>query len=160
MDYKTIELTKGKETIVDDDDWIRLLKYNWHYHSAGYAVGGGNYYGKNKIPQTYMHRLITGAKKGEEVDHINGNKLDNRKGNLRIVTKSENAMNKSISTKNNTSGFKGVSFYKRLSKWQAYVHKNGKCICLGYFETREQAAKAYDIAAKEYYGEYARLNYA
>lgn len=158
MDYKIIELTQNKYAVVDDEDYDRLRGLKWHYHSSGYAVHGGNHY--RKISKTYMHRLIINAPKNMEVDHINGDGLDNRKENLRIVTKAENAMNRSRSSKNNHSGFKGVSFYKRLNKWQAYINKDRKFIFLGYFDAKIEAAKAYDTAAKQYFGEFAKLNYA
>lgn len=115
--------------------------------SNGYVMGFKN--GKN----VRLHRLVMGAKPGEVVDHINHNLLDNRSSNLRICTTSENMRNIK------KDKLKGVSFYKRDSRWSAYITFNYKKIHLGYFETAEQAAKRYDEKAKELYGEFACLNF-
>lgn len=104
-----------------------------------------------------MHRLIMEAKQQQKVDHINGDGLDNRKENLRFATTSENAMNK-CSTKNKSSSYKGVSWYKRYKKWQAQIKFKGKSIYIGIFDTEIEAAKAYDNKAKELFGEFAKLN--
>ena len=80
----------------------------------------------------YMHRLINKPSVGFEIDHINRNKLDNRKENLRIVTRSQNQMNRVIQ-KNNTSGYKGITWNQKRKKWQAQIMVNYKCIILGCF---------------------------
>ena len=124
---------------------------------------GGWYYPPNG-PRTrrkvklYIHRLIMDAPKGMDVDHINGNPLDNRKSNLRICTHAENQRNKGA-YKNNTSGYKGVSWYKRDKKWIAGIKHNNKGIYIGLFEDKEEAARAYDKKAKELHGEFAYLNF-
>lgn len=105
-----------------------------------------------------MHRFIMDAPKGQQVDHINGNKLDNRKSNLRICSHSENLRNQR-KPKDNKSGFKGVSWHKGAKRWCAEIRSNGKRHHLGYFDTAEDAAKAYDIAATLIHGDYARLNF-
>lgn len=153
---KEIPLTKGKVTVVDDEDYERFGKFKWHCVGGRYAarsVGGR----KNKR-MVYLHREIIGAKEDEIVDHINGNKLDNRRSNLRVVTVSENLYNTSIRS-DNTSGYKGVSFVKDCRhKWEARIHKNGKKRVLGYFDTPEDAARMYNFWAIQLFGEYARLN--
>jgi len=106
-----------------------------------------------------IHRLIMDAPKGMCVDHINGNPLDNRKSNLRICTRSENMRNRGAQ-KNNTSGYKGVSWHKHKKKWGCKINKhNGKQIHVGYYKDKEEAARAYDKKAKEFHGEFAKLNF-
>ena len=92
-----------------------------------------------------------------EVDHRNGNKLDNRKSNLRICSRSENQMNRG-KQKNNTSGFKGVSQIKMNQKWVAYIKVNYKRIYIGCFLKKVDAARAYNMAALKYHGEFGLLN--
>lgn len=104
-----------------------------------------------------MHRLILSLKSGEICDHINGDKLDNRKKNLRVCTSSQNLANRG-SQKNSRSGIKGVTFYVRTGKWAANIAFNRKQTFLGYFLSKEEAASAYNQAAIEHHGEFARLN--
>jgi len=106
----------------------------------------------------HMHREVArrmGLDLSNEIDHINGDKLDNRRENLRSATRSQNKMN-SGKPKNNTSGYKGVCWYKRGNKWRAQIGINGKLKHLGYFEDKEEAAKAYKKAAEKYHGEFVR----
>jgi len=105
-----------------------------------------------------MHRLLIHAPKGMEVDHINGNGLDNRICNLRICTRSQNQINKGLQ-KNNTTGYKGVSFIKKHRKYRATIRINGKSMYLGEFESAKGAAFAYDNKAKELFGNFAKLNF-
>jgi hypothetical protein len=94
-----------------------------------------------------MHRLVLYAPRGKEVDHINGDTLDNRRGNLRLAAHDQNGHNRKIQ-RNNASGFKGVSCYKRTGLWGAYIKFRGKQYHLGYFDTPELAAREYDRAAR------------
>lgn len=107
-----------------------------------------------------VHRIIwlymTGEWPKAFIDHVNGDGLDNRWANLREATIAENAKNRRLN-RNNTSGFKGVSFAKRANKYTAQVTANRKRVCLGFFDTPEDAYAAYCEAAKKHYGEYARL---
>lgn len=151
---KTIELTQGKAAIVDDGDFEELSKYKW------YAFKNKNIWyaaRSNKRRNVYMHREIAGAPKGAVVDHINGNGLDNRHENLRVCSSSENVRNSGISSRN-TSGYKGVSFHKALGRYRAGITVNRKIVFLGYFPTAQEAARTYDVAAKQYHGEFARIN--
>lgn len=125
--------------------------YQWNITNQGYVRAWIN--GKH----VKLHRFILNASKDYEVDHKFGNKLDNRKSELRICTKSENLMNQEVHS-NNKSGYKGVSFKRKLNKWTAQIQKYGKRTHLGYFNTKEEAAKSYNEAANKYYKEYARLN--
>ncbi len=134
---RKIFLTQGMFAIVDDDDFGRLNSQRWcadkrntKYKTEFVARNG----------QTLMHRVIMKAKEGEEVDHINGNSLDNRKSNLRIVTRRQNAQNRHD---NRTSRFPGVSWNKGKNKWECRIRINGHKKHVGYFKNEEKAAQAY-----------------
>lgn len=146
----TINLTRGMTAIVDAEDYDWLSKIEWSYSAVGYAAGrhNGRY--------VYMHRMIVGAKPGEYVDHINRNKLDNRRSNLRICTKQQNQHNQG--PRRGTSRYKGVSYRRDTGKYTAQIHYNWKKISLGSFDTEEQAARAYNEAARKYHGEFAYQN--
>ena len=112
-----------------------------------------------KYKTVLMHRVIMDAPKGMDVDHINGNGLDNRKENLRICTRSQNLHN-SKKPSTNTSGYKGVIWNKQCRKWQAKIHTSGKTRHLGLFVGILDAARAYDEAAVTDHREFARGNFA
>jgi len=103
----------------------------------------------------YLHRMVADANKGVIVDHKNGDKLDARRENLRVATKSQNAANVGRLSTNRT-GLKGVS--KQANRFRAFVHKGGKTIYLGSFDTKEEAACKYDREAKKLFGEFAKTN--
>jgi len=154
---KKISTTKGFTALVDNEDYPILSRYKWYAHSNKRGhVYPRTWTGKGG-QRMFMHAMILGEYKGI-VDHINGNGLDNRKANLRIATYSENGANRRISKKNNTSGFKGVSWYKPHKKWRAGICFDGKCKHLGYFDSKEEAAEAYNKAAKGVFGRFALLN--
>lgn len=148
---KTITLTQNKVAIVDDDDYEYLSQWKWYYNRSGYATRNESGH------QILLHRLL--IESGDDyVDHINRNKLDNRKCNLRICSNSQNQAN-STKRSNNTSGYKGVSFNKQSKKWTAQITVNKNRIHLGYFDSPEDAAIEYDKYAREYFGEFALLNF-
>ena len=152
---KKIPLTQGKFAIVDNEDFDSLNQHKWFYNQ-GYAVRNSSLKnGKRKI--LLMHRVIVGIKNNDEVDHISGNTLDNRKNNLRTLNHFENCFNRIIN-KNNNSGYKGVFWHKLTEKWVAQIRLNRKAIHLGLFDLKEDAAKAYNNAAQKYFGEFSRLN--
>lgn len=157
-----INLTQKKKAIVDDEYYKVVSKYKWHYVDAytprknGYARRQLRQGGK-AIGYVRMHHLILPFKKGYMVDHINGNGLDNRRKNLRLVTKSQNMMNSGVRV-NNVSGYKGVSWVSREKKWRVTIWKENKQFDIGRFEDKVEAVKAYNQAAKMYHGEYAKLN--
>src|SRR5579863_1550584 len=105
-----------------------------------------------------MHREIMKPSKDEEVDHINHDKLDNRRENLRVCTGSQNQCNRRRKLKN-TSGYKGVCWYRSKNRWKAALNIKGKCVWTGLFKNKEEAAHAYDEAAKLHHGEFAYLNF-
>ena len=146
---KEIELTNGYKAIIDDENFKLLNQWKWSYHRIGYAIRKSN---------ILMHRLIMNCPKNKTIDHINGNKLDNRKINLRICSLSENLKNQKLRI-NNTSGYKGVSFEKRRNKWRSQIKIGRQVKEIGQFKTAIQAAMAYDLWAKNIYGEYAKLNF-
>lgn len=149
---KVIELTKGFAAIVDDEDYGMFAQHRWYMANIGYAMRR-----PWKAPCQYLHRLIAGAKKGEFVDHLNGNKLDCRRCNLRIATRSQNQMNRGVQ-RNNSLGLKGISFDKRRGKFYARIVTEGVKTHLGTFSTKEEAKIAYVEAALAQHKAFARLN--
>ena len=158
---KKIELTQGKFAIVDNEDFEWLNQWKWHYNNSdGYAYRTKVFRrinGKQPKEHISIHRLINKTPKGMETDHINHNRLDNRKNNLRTVNRVQNCMNTSI-RKDNKSGFKGVSFSKDRQKWMACIKFDNKVHNLGRFITKEEAALAYNQMAKIVYSKFAYLN--
>lgn len=149
---RRIPLTQGKFSIVDDEDFEEMSKFKWCLSGdKRYAAGwvGGR--------MTYMHRVLTGNDKTKKTDHINRNGLDNRRSNLRLVTNSQNSMNRN-SGSNNTSGYKGVTWDKTHNKWKAYIRIDGRQKNLGFFSNKSDSVLAYDKAAKKYFGEFAKTN--
>ncbi len=151
---KEIPLTQGKVAIVDDEDFEWLSQWKWHYHNMGYAVRT-----TARPNQTHilMHREICGLHSSLEFDHINGNGLDNQRSNLRACTHSQNIQNSKV-RKDSGSGFKGVFYLSKVHKWEACIRVNGKRKHLGRYLNPEMAACAYDDAAHEFFGEFARTN--
>lgn len=149
---KEIVLTKGKVAFVSDEDYEELSKYKWCCTSHGYAIRNWMY------KQIYMHRHIKKAKISEEVDHINGNKLDNRRDNLRLCNRSSNAKNVSRHSDNRT-GFKGVykNGYNLKKPYASRIMVNGKAIWLGRHATPEIAYEAYKIASEKYHGNFSKF---
>lgn len=151
-----IPLTQGKSAMVDDEDYDWLNQWKWHF-AQGYASrNSGSVLGLRKAIR--MHREILRTPKGMDTDHINGNTLDNRRKNLRICTRAQNNTNTRV-RKDNTSGFRGVTWHTYTRKWEAQININGKHTHLGLFKTPEEAALAYDQEAKKHHGEFARLNF-
>jgi hypothetical protein len=157
---KQIELTQGQVAIVDDWWYDELNQYKWfaaRWRGAKsfYAVRNSkSFLGKKTI--VLMHAVIAGTPKGMKTDHQNRNTLDNREENLRVCTNSQNHMN-SGKHADNTSGYKGV--YKFRRGWRALIGINGKLKYLGAYSTTEEAARAYDEAAKRLHGKFAILNF-
>lgn len=140
--------------MVDDDDFERLSRYKWTVSNSGYARRSKTTYtnGRRQQRNVYMHKEVYGY--DSSVDHINRDKLDNRKSNLRYCTLSQNQANR-VAPKTNTSGYKGVCYEKRNGKWRAHIRVNGKQRFLGYFDNPEAASMAYTVAAQYHFGEFA-----
>ncbi|MFJ7665293.1 HNH endonuclease [Lysinibacillus sp. NPDC097162] len=146
----------GKFAIVDFDDFERVSKSKWHVNK-GYAER--TYYLNGKPKHEKLHRFIFGeVKDGYVIDHINGDKLDNRRENLRECTPTENKKNQQLSIANK-SGYKGVVYSEYHGKWNAYITNDKRRKHIGYFETAKEAAKAYDYFASKLHGEFAQLNF-
>lgn len=152
---KTIKLTQGYEAVVDDEDFDWLSKWKWSF-SHGYAVRG-QYLGrdeslklKHKYKRIYMHKEINKTPQNFETDHINRDRLDNRKENLRTVTRTENSRNHSAH-KQNITGVRGVVWRKRERLYVAQIGVNKKSIRLGYFKDIHDAIKARKQAEAVYY---------
>ena len=149
-----IELNAGYSSLIEVADLALVMPHIWCVERRGNYASTS--IGSGRVMQ--MHRLIMGFPPGLQVDHINCDGLDNRRSNLRIVTQSQNNMNARL-RKDNTSGFKGVYFYKPNQKWKAQIQV-GKNRHIGYFDTPEEAARAYDAEARKHFGEFARPNFA
>jgi hypothetical protein len=140
----------GKFVKISLCDYELASQYKWHYNGK-YAIQ------KIEGKTTYLHRLILNAPKGKEVDHINGDGLDNTRLNLRLCTRQENCHNIGPA-KNNTSGAWGVYWDKARQKWAVEIRVNNKKRYLGRFASKEEAAKVYAEAALELRGEFSRFN--
>jgi hypothetical protein len=140
---KIIPLTKGKYTIVDDKDFEWLNKFKWHFGSHGYVVTTVNY------RKVLMHRLINKTPENFETDHINRDKLDNRRSNLRTVTQSQNGFNRGPQ-KNNKSGIKGISWEKDRNKWSAELTINQKRVYRQRFNSLQEAISGRQEAEEKY----------
>jgi hypothetical protein len=164
-----VQLSKGKEAQIDEID-EDLTKLKWCTNQFGRETSKV-WYALRKGPEKdgkqtsiLMHRVILerilGRKleKGEQCDHINHDGLDNRRNNIRLATKQENNRNQCIRNVEKTSKYKGVYWHADRNKWRAgiVINKTGKH--LGYFIDEKEAAKAYNNAATELFGEFAKLN--
>lgn len=155
---KEIPLSRGLVALVDDGDYERVVQVGSWYADPNRRTfyARHNYWTpERKCKALKMHRFITGW---DYVDHINGDGLDNRRANLRPVTSAQNAQNRRRRS-DNTSGFKGVSPGRGRGKWEATVYSAGQRHHLGTFLRPEDAARAYDSAAAELFGQFARLNF-
>lgn len=148
-----IELTRGKFAIIDDDDYFWIKAWKWSCNDQGYARRIRKV--KGKCHEVRMHRAIVAAPLGLDVDHIDGNRLNNRKSNLRLSTRSQNHFNRKPRQKT-ASGYKGVSWSK--DRWMVRVVIGGRSKNIGKFNCKHDAAEAYNAAASREYGEFAKLN--
>jgi len=160
-DSVLVPLTKGRFAIIDGADAERVGAVSWC--AIGPNPQGKYYAGRNIGPRSSrsmlrLHRFLMEAGSYVDVDHINGDGLDCRRSNMRLATRAQNRANMGR-TRLNTSGFKGVSFDKRSAKWVASIRSNGQYIHIGSFDLAEEAAHAYDVAARCHHKAFARLNF-
>jgi AP2 domain len=154
---KEIRLTQGKVALVDDADFELVSKWKWH---AVKSPRGSVFYAARNIKSDRgwriikMHQVILGFP-GFRIDHRNGNGLDNQRGNLRQASQMQNCHNTSARA---ASGYKGVYFHPHSGRWQSKIMVNWKTRSLGYYQTKEEAAAAYDAASFELVGEFTRPN--
>lgn len=155
---RKIPLTRGYEALVSASDYDQVAHLKWSVVNCGGKLYARHYTGAIPRRVIFMHRLLTNAPKGMLVDHKNGNGLDNRRENIRLCTNSQNGMNQDSPKPN---GYKGVTFDKSRGKspWLARITKDGVMTYIGCFGTALEAAKAYDIAAKKVFGEFAKVNF-
>lgn len=158
---KEIKLTQGQVALVDDEDYEFLNQWKWFAkkdHDKYYAARA-TMLRPGKQRMIFMHRdaLKVEHTVKVEVDHLDGDCLNNQKGNLRLATRSQNCANRRP-FKNSSSIFKGVGWVRRTKKWHAKIRKDGVCRHLGYFDIETDAALAYNKSAIELHGEYAYIN--
>ncbi len=151
---KEIKMSNGKVMLVDDGDYNLMSRFHWSwFKSRNTYYAQADVGGKCRI---LAHRLLLGARLGELTDHIDGNGLNNQRSNTRLCSRSQNCQNTKRRI-DNSSGYRGVH---RLAKgFVARIRVDGKRHYLGYFIMAIDAARAYDLAAKKYHGDYASLNF-
>jgi len=142
------------DVIIDEDLYYDCLHYTWRVSLDGYIWG----YNRESKKAFQLSRYVMKYDDKNLVDHINNNKADNRRDNLRIATSTQNTMNKT-SAKNSSSQFLGVALNKNMNKWKATIQVDGKPIHLGFFDDEIEAARVRDEATKKYYGEHGNLNF-
>lgn len=162
---RTIPLTKGYVTIVDDEDFGELSRHSWCAQEGAngvvyaYRASARSDHRAGAPQRVLMHRQILGivSDPSVRVDHRNLDGLDNRRANLRPATHSQNLAN--VPKRRGSSAYKGVYWNRKLGKWSAYIQVDGKSRYLGVFLDEDEAARARDRAASEAFGEFARLNF-
>ena len=158
LSYRIIELTQGQVTRVDAEDYERVIAHSWCAQwdpKAKQFKASGNIRVDGTFRYITMHRFIMNAPRGIEVDHANGDTLDNRrKANLRFASHAQNSRNRRTRG-DNTSGVKGVHWNKESQKWRARIMVDGKRILIGDFSDLQAARTAYNDRAKELHGEFA-----
>jgi len=149
---RRIAMSGGQFVLVDAADYEWLSRYTWSCNDSGYALR------REKGKKILMHRQIMQPPDGMLVDHIDGNKRNNCRCNLRVCTRQENSHNRAKRI-GSSSRFKGVRYYKDRDKWRAEIWFHGQHLGLGTFDDEVEAARAYDRKAVECFGEFARLNF-
>ncbi len=153
-----VPLTKGKVALISASDAPLVLQTKWHAKLSGRRQEDWYAHGFRDGKKISMHRLIMKPTSGMQVDHINGNTLDNRRENLRNCTPSQNYCNKTKMYTNNKSGFRGIHWNKKDRQWKVTVTVDGVVHYLGLYEDKMEAVQVRDEAAKRLHGVFASLN--
>lgn len=161
---KTIPLPCGRFAVVDDEDYAGLARHRWYVAKTGYVVRSEHISGskRNRISRKHlMHRVVLNALPNEMVDHVDGDRLNNSRENLRLCSGRQNNANRLKLPNAKLSRFKGVTVSgKKRHPWKAQVKlPNGQNKNLGHFDTEERAAIAYDEASRRLFGDFARYNF-
>jgi hypothetical protein len=154
---RTIELSQNYSACVDDHDYQWLSQWKWHVHKVVYKGKLYLYARRNVAGKPIFNREIAALSGLSDVDHHDGDGLNNQRFNLRPATHRQNCQNQRAQS-NKSSRFKGVYWFKSRRKWRALIRVNGKRIHLGCFSEETGAASAYDSAALRFFGEFARIN--
>lgn len=150
-EYAKGYLDDGREFLFDIEDYDLIKGFHWKSDNRGYILCQIKKHGK--VKSIYLHRISANPPSGVSIDHINGNKFDNRKCNLREVTQTQNCYNKPLSSKNK-SGVTGVFWHSKKNKWLVNISHNNQSVYIGLYEKFEDAVQARYEAEDMYYGEY------
>ena len=152
----SIPLINGGFALVDPYDYERLIRYPWRRNNKGYAMY--TYYDEKDVRhEVYMHRVIMSLTRREVVDHIDGDRLNNTRANLRVCSQQQNLCYRRC-FRNNESGYKGVT--RRGKRWLARIYYDEQTVRFGLYARAEEAVLAYDCAARWLFGEFALLNFS
>lgn len=159
---KEIKLNDGHVAFVDDEDFEIVSKYNWraYSHGRGFRVLRPNCWTRNGewiSKYAMLHRFILKCEKGKEIDHMDGNPLNNCRSNLRICSRAENCFNKPL-RKDSKTGIIGVRFNKKWNTWTTRIVIDGDRKCIGSYDNKKEAALVYNVCASFCFGSFARLN--
>lgn len=154
MTTRRIELTNGGYTMIDAADYPLASQYRWHRNSNGYARA--TVWRDGQSWTVYLHRLIINAQSGTDTDHINGDRLDNTRPNLRSCSHSQNMANQHCVR--GRSKYRGVTYHVKRRCWYAEIKHAGRRIFIGAYDSEVQAAQAYNVRAIELYGAFAHPN--
>lgn len=155
---KLIPLTKGMTALASDEDFNEVSSFKWHaVQTKGTWYARRSIKGEkaNRPKKVYLHRQLLKASPGDQVDHANGNGLDNRRENIRIASSAQNMQNRPVQ-RNNVSGLKGVHYRKDRGTYRARIVVDGREINLGTYKSPQDASRAYEKASAQYFGQFHR----
>lgn len=158
-DICRIYFNDGGHFVIDADNFEMVSERTWFRGKRGYPVSHTSRRSPDGHKTETLHKFLLRPGKGFDVDHISGDKMDNRRNNVRICSHQQNMFNQRLKT-TNSSGYSGVSYSKNAGKYEAYINRDGRKIHLGLFMSAREAAEAREVAAVRLFGEYAKLNMA